>query len=77
MDEPMTALDGIEITPQQTARLGCKVALDCISALPVEEWGGWVIYILEELDARAVQGYEQVLETVKMGADSRLSFGEW
>jgi len=72
-----TPCDDIEVTPQEVAQLGCKIALDCICALPVGEWARWVLYILEEMDGRAVTDYDQVLETVKMGADSRLSFGEW
>jgi len=60
----------------------CDQAADAIEALPVDQWPGWIAYILEDLDARLYGKHldterGKTLERVANALHMRLSLGRW
>ena len=50
----------------QDVQAGVETAAQAIAELPADQWGGWVIYLLEALqDKGTVKEYTEFLETLQ------------
>jgi hypothetical protein len=62
----------------QAFRLRLNGTADAISGWPVEQWGGWVVYLLEALQGKsAPEIYEAFLVRLHDRIGDRLRDGEW
>ena len=66
--------------PDKTGIQGLMVdvAYQIAERMPVEEWAGWIIYLLEILDGKDRQHIHRVwLEDIRDSISDRLIHGRW
>jgi len=66
--------------PLSVLQAAMEMVMRALAAFPVEQWGGWVTYLLEALEAdggASEEEFRQVLEGVREGITTRLDQGLW
>lgn len=68
--------------PLNDIQAKCDEAAQAIAALPIEQWPGWALYLLEHLDAilcekHTDQERHKMLEQVERILQGRLQLGRW
>ena len=53
-------------------------AADCITERPGKDWADWVVYLMEEIEARDEEGgIDECLVGVKRACEIRISEEDW
>lgn len=63
-------------------RAKCDEAAKAIATLPIEQWSGWALYLLERLDDILCERYmdckrDRMLEQVERILQERVQQGRW
>ena len=71
------------MTEKGGVKAACDQAVQAIAALPIEEWPGWVLYILGALAAEPEhpgwhpRAQREMLDAVEHSLRTRLMYGHW
>lgn len=80
MDAKVCGQQDRERVPVLVMLAAMELTMRALATRPVKQWGGWVTYLLERLEADGVaeeEEFRQVLERVREGITARLEGGLW